>query len=355
MSRFSPAPVLLALLALAGCNTPPPAPPQEAPQQGTPAQTVTAPPQASPAAESLKALVAQQDRLDRIAAPLLLKNAELCRSQARNLLGFTAKNRYSYSSEFVQAAQEVYGLHDQLQIMSVLGGSGAALAGIKRGDVLLKIEGRELPQGMNAERIAATILAPLVTGKTRVNLTIQRDGETLQVQAPLTRACGMRVELGNADNVATYGDGARVMVTRGMLAFTRSDEEVAYLIAREMAHNALGHPGRIRGNSAITAMIDNLLQIKPDTSLLITNGGIKPYPADLDAQADYLAIFLLVRAGYPIGNARFFWSRLAEAHPATRIPDHTALHPNLAARLSALDKAAGDVRTKQAQKKPLTP
>ncbi len=346
---------LAGLSLLAACATPPAPAPQNLPAQAEPAQTVTAPPQASLAAENLKNLVAMQDRLDRIAAPLLLKNAELCKTQARNLLGFTAKNRYSYSSEFVQAAEEVFGLQERLQIMGVLHGSGAAQAGVKRGDILLRIEDRDMPQGMNAERIAATILAPLVAGKTRVNLTLLRQDQQIQITVPLTRACGFRVELGNADNASTYGDGARVMVTRGMLGFARSDEEVAYLIAREMAHNALGHPMRNRSQMAMGNMIDNLLQLRPDTSLLITNGGIRPYSAEMDAQADNLAMYLLARAGYPLANARAFWSRLGEAFPATRLSEHTALHPNLSARLAALDKAAGDIRSKLAQKKPLLP
>ena len=45
--------------------------------------------------------VARQERLYRIAAPLLVKNALLCRTNSRALLGFTAKNRMSYSADMV--------------------------------------------------------------------------------------------------------------------------------------------------------------------------------------------------------------------------------------------------------------
>src|SRR5690606_10805463 len=53
---------------------------------------------------TLQQLVSQQDRLYRVAAPLMVHNAELCKDNARNLLGFTAKNRYSYSAELTGAA-----------------------------------------------------------------------------------------------------------------------------------------------------------------------------------------------------------------------------------------------------------
>ncbi len=343
----------LALFLSACATKPPPAPPK--PVVVEPVVVAPAPTQRSIAVEALRNLVAMQDRLERVAAPLLLKNAELCKSQARNLLGFTAKNRYSYSSEYTEAAQELFGLQEKLQVIGVLNGSGAALAGIKRGDTLLKIEEKELPQGQNAERLAATILAPIVAGKTRVNMTISRNGEYMTVTVPLTRACGYRVELGNADNVASYADGQRVMITRGMLNFVQSDEELAYLIAKEMAHNALSHPTKNRNYSSMGAMIDNLLQIKPDLSLLITGGGIKSYSAELDGASDHLSLYLLVRAGYSIENVRNFWQRLAIQYPANVLSSHTALHPATSARMTALDKGLSEIRTKQANKRPLLP
>jgi beta-barrel assembly-enhancing protease len=177
----------------------------------------------------------------------------------------------------------------------------------------------------------------------------------MSLTIPLTRACGYRVELGNADNVATYADGQRVMITRGMLGFIQSDEELAYLIAKEMAHNALSHPNKNRSYSSMGAMIDNLLQIKPDLSLLITGGGIKSYSAELDGASDQLALYLLLRAGYSIENTRNFWQRLANQYPANVLSSHTALHPATSARMTAMDKAMSEIKTKQANKRPLVP
>lgn len=344
-------------MLLVACATQQSVPPSQAPlpAPSESAQVLTAPPTGTASMEALKTLVQMQDRLDRIAAPLLLKNADLCKTQARNLLGFTAKNRYSYSSEFTDAASNLFGLQERLQVIGVLGGSGAALVGIKPGDVLLKAEDKDLPQGQNAERIAATILAPMVSRKASVKMSVLRNGEALQLNVPLTRACGFRVELGNADNVASYADGARIMITRGMLGFSKSDEEVAFLIAKEMAHNALSHPAKNRSYSAMAAMIDNLIQVKPDLSLLITGGGIKAYPLEMDAASDHLALYMLARAGYSIENTRLFWQRLADQYPQSVLSSHTALHPNTSARITAMAKAASEIRSKQAAKKVLLP
>ena len=77
-------------------------------------------------AETLTRMAGLQDRLYSVAAPLLIHNAELCKNQARNLLGFTAKNRYSYPGEYNEAAHVAFGMGERLQVTGVLAGSGAA-------------------------------------------------------------------------------------------------------------------------------------------------------------------------------------------------------------------------------------
>src|SRR4051812_46871152 len=57
--------------------------------------------------QALNALISAQDKLYRVGAPLLVNNTELCKGNARNLLGFTAKNKYSYTAEFTDAARQV--------------------------------------------------------------------------------------------------------------------------------------------------------------------------------------------------------------------------------------------------------
>jgi len=123
----------LALLAACASNVPLNTPAVPTAPAAPPAPSVAAP---TPQQVMLRDIVAQQDRLYRVAAPLLVNNTELCKGNARNLLGFTAKNRFSFSDELGEAAQQLYGMDDRLQVMGVLAGSGAARAGIRVGDKL---------------------------------------------------------------------------------------------------------------------------------------------------------------------------------------------------------------------------
>lgn len=350
--------VLVPLAALlVSCATPAPpvrTAPVPVPREPLAIAPVVAPP-ASPEQGTLRGLIALQDRLYRVAAPLLVNNTELCKGAARRLLGFTAKNKYSYSDEFIDAAQQALGLEERLQISGVLAGSGAARVGIRRGDTLVAVADKPMPQGPNAERQAAALLAPLVKDHTSVKLTVFRAGSDIMLNVPLTPACAFGIELGLADHVNAYADGARVLITRGMLNFAASDDELAYVLAKEMAHNALRHPRRQKMNATIGGVIDNLIRMHPDLSAMGGTAGIRPMPAELDAAADRLALYMVARADYNFQNALPFWQRLASQHPATVLNGYTALHPATTARFTAIEKAIAEIKVKQSGKKPLLP
>lgn len=342
---------------LAACTTPGTG--QSPTTTGTiPEQTPGKPPvtpQMAAAADTLSRMAVQQERLYRVAAPLLIDNAELCTKHARNLLGFTAKNRYTYPGLYNEAAWVVLGMGERLQVTNVLNGSGAAKAGLRQGDRLLAAAGTPLPEGPNALSQAGAVFGPIMSKQASLPLSIERNGSPRDLTVPVTRACAFAIELGNADNINAYADGSRVMVTRGMLGFAQSDDELAFVLARTMAHNMLGHAATQRNAATIGSIIDNLTAITPDTSMLIGSGGIKAMPATDDAAADRLAIYLLARAGYRFESAAAFWKRLAVTYPAKVLNGYTANHPATAVRVAAIDKAVAEVKGKKGGKKTLVP
>lgn len=299
----------------------------------------------------LQTWVDQQNRLYRIAAPLLIKNIELCPRHARHLVGLTAKTRYAYTKDFAPIARLSLGLGERLRVMNVLPGSGASEAGVRKGDILLSVENKTLPQGPNADRDGSLLVSTEMRGRISLNLSAMRDGKRIKLQIPLTRACAFGIELGNGDHVNSYADGHRVMVTRGMLDFTQSDEEVAYVLAKEIAHNVLSPSARADMGTAI----DSLRFAGPDTTDLSAIGEIDPYSPVLDATADKLSLYMLARAGYDIENALAFWKRLASKYPADVRHSHTELHPSTKYRFSVMNEIAKVIKMKQKKKLPLVP
>ncbi|MES2932925.1 MAG: M48 family metallopeptidase [Pseudomonadota bacterium] len=355
--------LLVATLAvlMAACASNPPATPKPASSVQQQPELDTEPPPAvvqvpdSPEIAALRGLMTTQDRLDAIAAPLLMKNSELCKKQSRLLLGFSAKNKYSYSRELADKVQAAFGLDERLQVTSVLAASGAARVGLQKRDIVLTAEDTPLPQGENAERQAAAILGPLTSGRSHIKLTISRDGNSQVLNIPMTQACAFRVELGNADHVNSYTDGRRIVLTRGLVNVAKSDLELAFAIAREMAHAALGHPEKQRMTGTVGAIIDNLVRLNPDLSTMSGTAGVKVTLKELDAAADILALNMLSKAGYQVEKAPQFWRRLASEYPASVLNGHTAIHPDTAYRLAAMDKTIAEIKAKEARQPPLLP
>lgn len=291
-------------------------------------------------AAKLQQIVAMQDRLDRVGGKLLIGSADICRNQLRNLLGFSVANKYTYSPSMADLASETLGFGDRLQITNIIPDSGAQRAGLQRGDILLRIENKPVPQGINAERDTVEMLSSLVSKSKSLNLTVLRDKKTRRFTVSLTPACGFRIELGQTANVNAYSDGSRILVTQGMMLFARSDEDLAYVISKEMAHNVLGHTKYLQNTHAATRLIDNLLNTSSQQTTTGTgNTELKPMPQKFDIDADTLSLAISLRGGYDIDNAVRFWKKLAYRYPATNARNYTSLHPSTSARLEAMPNA----------------
>lgn len=320
-------PALITALLLSACQTPAIVPTGPIPGQIPVDTTPVVSPKVAAAAEALTRMAAVQERLYRIAAPMLINNAERCKNQARNLLGFTARNRYWYPGEYNEGAVVAFGMGERLQVTGVLAGSGAARAGLRRGDNLISAGNKQLPTGPNASSSAGAVFGPLVASQANLPMLIERETRQRELTVPVTRACAFQIEVGNADNINSYADGSRILVTRGMVEFAKSDAELAVVLAKGMAHNILNHATLMRSSGTISSVIDNLARVRPDTSMLIGSSGIKAMSADMDNAAEKLSLQLLTRGGYNADAAAPFWRRLASAYPASVLNGYVANHP----------------------------
>ena len=351
-------PALFAVLALAGCSSLTPSP--ATPSSGTPAPTTSVPAKPgstvsrSESESEFDRLIARQDRVYRVIAPLIVKNAVLCKTAARPLLGFTAKNRYSFPAELRDAAVARLGKGDELRVVQVLEGSGAQRAGVQRGDALLSIAGKGLPLGPQAETETARLLAPLLKQTTEVDVQVLRNEAPITLKVALTTACAYTVDIGNAPHVNAYSDGRRVMVTAGLLAEV-SDQELAVILAREIAHNVQLHATTMQIRATMVSIIDTLLPPKPDLSGFAGSAGLKTMDEKLDQEADRIALYMLARAGFNPTVAVDTLERLARRYPATVLNSYTALHPWTDDRKRQMVDTIAEIRKRQSSKKSLVP
>lgn len=291
----------------------------------------------------LSLYVSQQEKLYRIAAPLLVKNAPLCKSATRHIMGFTAKNQYSYSSELAPSANKLLKLDGRLQVTSILEGGGAERAGIRRGDIFLKAQNQTIPVGINAETETARLLGTLIPQSANLQITVERNNRVYNFNIPLTLACAFTIELGNTDVIHAFNDGRRILITRGMLDVFTTDAELAAIIAREIAHSALKHTASLQATTSTALAIDGLLPVLRNNTNNTPVKDLKVMPTNLDQAADRVAIAMLVRAGYEAEQLPLSLQKLAAIKNNEK---YTATHPFTSERLRLIQ----DIITQLKQK-----
>ena len=302
--------------------------------------------------EELTRYVANQEKLYRIAAPLLVKNAPICKSATRHIMGFTAKNQYSYSSELAPSANKIFKLDDRLQVISVLEGGGAERAGIKRGDIFLKAQNQTIPTGINAETETARLLSTLMSHSANLPISVERNRLIYNFNIPLTLACAFNIELGNSDVIHAFNDGRRILITRGMLEVLSSDAELASILARELAHSALKHSATLQMTTSVASAIDALLPVLRNNGVDAVAKDLKAMPANLDQAADRVAIAMLVRAGYEPEQLPITLQKLAAIKNNEK---YTAAHPLTSERIKLMQEIIVQVKQKPSAGKSSAP
>ncbi|MCS7223012.1 MAG: M48 family metalloprotease [Armatimonadetes bacterium] len=146
--------------------------------------------------------------------------------------------------------------------------------------------------------------------------------------------------------------GGYLYVTTGLLKIVRSDDELAAVIAHEMAHISLFHAVRlIRKESrlslpALIALIGAIVS-RDETSAevaqmvhLIVQIFRLGYSQEMEREADEAAFTYLLRAGYnPVGLLTFLemLKTMEEASPtAFLMPGYWTTHPTMAERVNAV-------------------
>lgn len=143
-------------------------------------------------------------------------------------------------------------------VIAVVPESPATIAGLRPGDVLLAIDGHALPpetalsapfDAVRARARADTVddlLAKARTGS--IALSLLRDGMISVVHVTPLPACPSRVRLARSNQRNAFADGRHVVLTTGLVARLQNDDELAFVVAHEMAHNILRHATIMRGD-----------------------------------------------------------------------------------------------------------
>jgi Zn-dependent protease with chaperone function len=275
--------------------------------------------QAELRAEALRYELRQRKRVTDIARRLIRAvDPRANRASSRPYLGLEPVRTHG-------AAERVFGQEAApggVYIGFVPGVSPAREAGLRAGDVLLSVNGREIgsPEDLDSA------VRGLVPGQAAV-LGLWRSGEFFEVSAGVeTLPVDVRFELVNKAKVDAISSRGRIRIYYGMLRFCESDEELAMLLAHELSHHVLGHTRNVP---------------------LITLGGAfngKIY-RDVEREADYLGARLLFAAGFDVEAGARFYERYAVETAGGLKGGLFYTHPFTAERIARIRRAIAGLKS----------
>ena len=315
---------------------------------------------------AVQAYLDDQKRLMRVSYPLQTRGADLCGEDIRYTTGMALANSSTLLGEpFKETAETSYRLTDQVQAVYVVPGSAADKGGVRAGDTLLQV-GQWSITGAGPDAVKETlnqIQKQTQNGQpVRVDLLRPAQGKNplpqkMSLLIVPDRACSYPIVLGNGDEVNAYADGKQVIVQRGMLRFATNDTELALVVSHESAHNSMSHIRSKMTNYALGSILDIAAQVllKVPTQGLFGNVGANAYSKEFEAEADYVGLYIMARAGGDIDNAPQFWRRMAALSPAAIQSSHMSTHPATPERFVALEETVKEIKAKRAAGKPLEP
>ncbi len=264
---------------------------------------------------ALARLQADDTRLLSIGWRLAQANAPLCPDPlpAVGLLPLDARS-FNHPED-IRAA---LGIGGEFAVQAVAAGSPAATAELKAGDELVGIDGvafaglPDVPAG-SFSRLAAlqTRIENQLSEKGALALQLRgADGSSREVTLQGVATCRSRFELLTEGNEAA-ADGERIIISRRFLALARSDDEAAFFIGHEMAHNILRH----------RAFLNKIGR---------ENRNVR----QTERAADRLALWLMANAGYELGPATEFMERWGGQQ--ANLVFHNPTHDHWKARLRQL-------------------
>lgn len=301
---------------------------------------------------AVRDFIEKQKRVTRVTRLLATRSHAMCGKDLGPSTGMLAMVRSK--GNIGDALERNYGVGEQMTIVFVLEGSPAEAAGLKARDIVKKVNGAPLADAKRLEHLEETLPpdAPIV-------YDIERAGTPLSVTAQPERACRYPGLLHSSQAVNAFADGKHVLVTRGMVSFAASDDELALVIAHEMAHNSMGHIEAKKQNAGV-GMLGDIAVLLLSRGQVSTRGAFAQiaataYSQEFESEADYVGLYILANAGLPIEDAPNFWRRMAAEHPGSIKSNHAASHPSTSYRMVALENAVKEIGAKRAAGEPMRP
>lgn len=249
------------------------------------------------------------------------------------------------------------GVPDDLIIAHAHAGGPAAQSGALSGAKLLRVEGEE----MDDPEAAAKKIRERTSEEKPVILTVELSSGPQDIQITPVDRCDYAVKISTSQAINAHAYTGDIVVHTGIIR-ALGDEALQFLIAHEAAHLIAEHRPKYIRNSIVSGavvvgpfiygagMLADRMTGFGDTppDIAYTTRAVRfllPWAEEFEAEADYLGLYLFVRAGGDMEQAREVFDVFSRESPAAIYTRST--HPLTPERLARLAAAMREINLKQ--------
>ena len=147
------------------------------------------------------------------------------------------------------------------------------------------------------------------------------------------------------DAVNAWTDGESVWITRGMMRFLKSDDELAVVLSHEIAHAYRGHMAYLRAKQALALALGIPAaifggQAAGQLATMLVEAATKKFDRDQEREADIYGLIWAHKAGFDPGVAKNLFRRMAIEMPEITEQGFLSSHPTSAERFLSMERVA---------------
>lgn len=242
---------------------------------------------------------------------------------------------------------------EEAKVWAVAPNSPANAAGIRVDDRIVSING----SATNTSKSIRGLLKRIEREDpwSPIDMAIKRGERSLDIRVEPVRACDSELLVDDQNYVNASASGRKISITTLMLEFVKSERELQFVIAHELAHNVESHIRKTALRMIPGGLVDAwfLLYYKYWTKGRVASFSVLPYGRQLEREADYVGTYILARADVELDDLENFWRRLAtHNHNSIRF---VWTHPPTAERALYITNTKAEIDAKRRAGKAVLP
>ena len=203
---------------------------------------------------------------------------------------------------------------DGCVVVGVIDDYIANLAGIREGDIIKEIEGKEI-KDCGHVTFKPNKISTVVVERSETRLSFDVEPEEKQY---------VRIRLKETGKINAYAKFSGIEFTTGMVHFVEDEDELAVIMGHELAHLTAKH---LPKNITMAALCGTVGGLTGPFAPFAAQALYAPYSRGNEREADYIGLIYAHNAGYDIEKGMRLWKRFALEIPKSRSKSFLRTHP----------------------------